>query len=144
MPRVPANGPTSYPSPPPPTIPAPLPLGSFEGEATPLGAFSFTVYPAINTEGVQGVGFRKAAARHAATINVSGWSRNNTANETVEGCAEGDSQGLAEFKRWLSEVGPPRSGIAFTAFTDAEGGATRRRPRAYKGFRVAPTVGPRL
>ncbi len=138
MPRAPGAAARTFSPPPPPPLPRSLPAGSF---AFPLlSAFSFIVHGEPGTDGVQGVGFRKAVARFAAARGVTGWARNDAAAGTVEGVAEGAPAALAELRRFVEEEGSPRSVIAGAAFADAEAGAARARPRAWKGFTVAPTT----
>lgn len=122
-------------------LPGPLPLGSYVGIETLLCTFSFIVYPEPGTDGVQGVGFRKASAKYATAHGITGWVRNNSSSmETVEGIAEGSPTTIAEFKIWLSEVGSPRSVIGGASFTDSEMGVARRRQRIWKSFTVKPTT----
>lgn len=54
---------------------------------------------------VQGVGFRWAATREAESLGLRGSIRNNP-DGTVEACAEGATEALERFARWL-EQGPP-------------------------------------
>jgi acylphosphatase len=122
-----------YPLPAPPTLPPPLPLGSYS-RFPELHAFTFIVYGHV-----QGVGFRKATARAAIKLGMTGWVRNVEEGETVEGAAEGSAQSVAELKRWLSEDGSPPSRIDAATFADAAGGALQR-PRVWQTFTVAPTV----
>ena len=122
-----------YAEPSPPALPPPLPLGSFSRFAE-LCAFSFIVYGTV-----QGVGFRKATARTAAKLGMTGWVRNNEVTETVEGAAEGSEQSISELKRWLLNDGSPNSRIDAATFADAVGGPLMR-PRLWPKFSIAASV----
>ena len=59
---------------------------------------------------VQGVGFRRFAAREAAALGLSGWVRNEP-DGSVSGAAEGPEPALAAFRARLAE-GPPFAALA--------------------------------
>lgn len=50
---------------------------------------------------VQGVGYRAATQRAAASLGLKGWVRNR-ADGTVEGLAEGSPGALASLRDWLA------------------------------------------
>mgnify|MGYP005857283447 CR=1 FL=1 len=54
---------------------------------------------------VQGVGYRRNAAREATRLGLGGWVR-NVADGSVELLAEGEEEALALLARWCYQ-GPP-------------------------------------
>jgi acylphosphatase len=78
---------------------------------------------------VQGVNFRNAAVREAATRGVTGrvWNRDDGAVELV---AEGDGESLASLERWLHE-GPRMAEVQAVERHDLAG------ERRYRDFQIA-------
>lgn len=76
---------------------------------------------------VQGVGFRYSAIQEARRLGITGWVRNETDGD-VEVWAEGPSEKLAAFSRWLRR-GPP---CARVETVDKE----EKQPRGYREFGV--------
>mmetsp|Transcript_6136 Transcript_6136/g.5068 ORF Transcript_6136/g.5068 Transcript_6136/m.5068 type:complete len:118 (+) Transcript_6136:53-406(+) len=59
---------------------------------------------------VQGVFFRRDAAREAERLGLHGWCM-NTPRGTVEGCIEGPAKIVDEMVYWLGNVGSKRARI---------------------------------
>lgn len=77
---------------------------------------------------VQGVNFRAAAAQRAMALGLLGrvWNREDGAVELV---AEGDTDAIATFERWLQH-GPRHATVSGVERTAADGGP------AFDDFRV--------
>lgn len=58
---------------------------------------------------VQGVYFRQSTAERARTLGLDGWVRNRD-DGTVEGCASGAAEALAQLRAWLDR-GPPAARV---------------------------------
>jgi|TARA_R110000868_G_scaffold120270_3_gene319223 acylphosphatase len=58
---------------------------------------------------VQGVGFRRATAKHAERLDLDGWVR-NVVDGRVEVLFEGDEAAVAELASWL-ERGPEAADV---------------------------------
>ena len=76
---------------------------------------------------VQGVGFRYSALREAQRLRLTGWVR-NSAHGDVEVWAEGPSEELDLFYKWL-ERGPQFSRVDSVDKID-------QAPRGYRSFGV--------
>jgi acylphosphatase len=78
---------------------------------------------------VQGVNFRNAAVREAATRGVTGrvWNRDDGAVELV---AEGDGESLASLERWLHE-GPRMASVESVERHELPGA------RRYRDFQIS-------
>jgi len=78
---------------------------------------------------VQGVNFRNAAVREAATRGITGrvWNRDDGAVELV---AEADAETLADLERWLHE-GPRMADVESVARHDLPG------ERRYRDFQIS-------
>jgi len=78
---------------------------------------------------VQGVNFRNAAVREAATRGVTGrvWNRDDGAVELV---AEADAEALASLERWLHE-GPRMAQVESVERHDLPG------ERRYRDFQIS-------
>ena len=60
---------------------------------------------------VQGVSFRKQAAKTAEDLGVSGWVM-NLSDGSVQGCFDGDSTAVEALFAWCS-IGPERASVNF-------------------------------
>lgn len=76
---------------------------------------------------VQGVFFRDACRREAASAGVSGWVRNR-GDGTVEAVFEGDAAGVDRLVGWMRH-GPPRAEVTQVDVEDEP-------PAGERGFRV--------
>lgn len=59
---------------------------------------------------VQGVFFRKHTQETAKKLGLVGWVK-NTGQGTVVGTVEGETEKVAQMKKWLQETGSPKSKI---------------------------------
>merc|ERR1712142_1037586 len=59
---------------------------------------------------VQGVFFRKHTNKKAQELKIAGWVM-NTDHGTVKGNLQGSTSQVEEMKKWLTEVGSPKSKI---------------------------------
>lgn len=83
---------------------------------------------------VQGVGFRRHAARLARELELSGWCRNEASSVVAE--VEGPSEVVDEFARRLTDEAPALAVIRTVETTELE-------PSGEPGFAVTATV-PRI
>ncbi|MBY0369240.1 acylphosphatase [bacterium] len=77
---------------------------------------------------VQGVGYRAATQRTAASLGLTGWVR-NLPDGRVEACVQGPSEALQEILAWF-EDGSPRSQV-----TDVESRELENQP-PFEGFEI--------
>lgn len=66
---------------------------------------------------VQGVFFRKCTLKQATALGLRGWVK-NTKSGTVVGVMEGQEDRVGEMRRWLQNVGSPKSRIDNVEFTE--------------------------
>ena len=97
-----------------------------DGKEGGLVAFDFEVFGKV-----QGVFFRKHTKRFADKNGLRGWCQNTGAG-TVVGQAEGNPAAVADFKRWLSQTGSPKSRVERAEFREERDGAEPR----FDGFRI--------
>ncbi|KAJ9600127.1 hypothetical protein L9F63_009537 [Diploptera punctata] len=68
---------------------------------------------------VQGVYFRKYTEQKARELNLRGWCM-NTDKGTVTGKLEGSREKIEEMKKWLTNVGSPKSKIDKAEFKNEQ------------------------